>query len=512
SDWGPDFRPEYRMLGKLRELFPGVSLHAFTATATPRVREDIARELKLSEPRILVGSFDRPNLVYRVQRRSDRFQQILDVIKRHPDDSGIIYCIRRLDVDEICAALVREGYSALPYHAGMSDYDRTRNQDAFLNDRTKIIVATVAFGMGIDKSDVRYVIHSGAPKSIEHYQQESGRGGRDGLESECWLFFSTIDFQTWKKLQSDLPPEAYAIALKMLEGIERFCSGARCRHRSLVEYFGQDYEPENCQACDACLAELDVVAEPLILAQKILSSIVRQGEKFGGDYTVNVLMGSSEQRILTNGHDKLTTYGMLREHDKKHVREWVEQLVAQGFIERRGEFNVLGVTPAGRRLLKGELQPRLLKPQEKPKQSAADRISWEGVDKGLFETLRGWRKEVATARGVPPFVVFSDATLRELARTRPSSAGGLLKVQGIGEHKRDEYGDNLLAQIATYCQTHKLSFDVGLDARPTTPPRERNPAATTGLSPSEAKRHAFQLFARSLWPTRFANPPPGSMK
>lgn len=497
SDWGHDFRPEYRMLKRLKSLFSGVSVHAFTATATPRVRDDIARELELENPRILVGSFDRPNLVYRVQRRGDRFAQICDVIRRRPNDSGIIYCIRRTDVDEVCAALVREGYSALPYHAGLSDVDRHRNQDAFLNDRARIIVATVAFGMGIDKSDVRYVIHAGAPKSLEHYQQESGRGGRDGLESECWLFYSAADFQTWRKLQSDLPAEAYEIALTMLSGIERFCTGATCRHRSIVEYFGQDFEPENCQACDACLAELQMLEQPLIMGQKILSSIIRQGENFGADYTMQVLVGSTDQRILSNGHDRLTTYGLLREHDRKHIREWIEQLAAQGFCQRSGEFGVLKVTPAGRRLLKGEIEPRLLKPQDKQrKQSAADKISWEGVDRGLFEVLRAWRKDVASTRGVPPFVVFGDTTLRELARVRPSTAAGLLKIQGIGEYKRDEYGDELLAKIAEYCQSQGLTFDVGLAAISSASPPVRNFSDPTGLSPTDSKRHAFQLFAQ----------------
>ena len=495
SDWGHDFRPEYRMMGRLKSLFPGISVHALTATATPRVREDIARELHLKDAQILVGSFDRPNLVYRVQRRTDRLRQILEVLQSKRDESGIIYCIRRNDVDEVCEALNREGYRAAPYHAGMTDVARARNQEAFLKDRVRIIVATVAFGMGIDKSDVRFVIHAGAPKSIEHYQQESGRGGRDGLEAECWLFYTSGDFHSWRKLQADLPTDAYEIALQMLSGIERFCAAGTCRHRALVEHFGQDYAPANCQACDACLAELDELPDSLVIAQKILSSVVRQGENFGAEYTAQVLVGAMEQRIRDNGHDRLKTHGLLKGTDRKAIREWIEQLIAQGFLERRGEYSVLGVTPAGRRLLKGEVQPRLLRPTTSSKTSRAAQVSWEGVDRDLFETLRGWRREAAERRQVPPFVIFSDATLRDLARTRPSTPEGLSKVQGVGTVKREEYGPNLLALISQHCRDRQLPQDLDLDHRSEAPP-ERPLKSVAGSNRGDAKALAFQLFTR----------------
>jgi len=515
SDWGHDFRPEYRMLSRLRETFPKVSLHGFTATATPRVRQDIASALAMRNPEILVGSFDRPNLVFRVQRRSDRLAQILEILRRRPKDSGIIYCIRRADVDELSAALLREGYRVLPYHAGLTDAERMANQEAFLRDRVKIIVATVAFGMGIDKSDVRYVIHAGAPKSVEHYQQESGRGGRDGLEAECWLLYSNSDFQAWRRLQGNLTGSAADAALAMLAGIEQFCSGGLCRHRALVEYFGQPFDSANCQACDVCLSEIDLVTDPLPLAQKILSSVVRQQERFGGDYTAAVLVGSSEQRILDNGHDRLTTWGLLKGHDRKHIREWIDQLTAQGFLERRGEYNVLGVTPEGRRLLRGEVSPKLLQPSGKGRQSAADQVSWEGVDRDLFEQLRAWRRGQADQRGVAPFVVFSDATLRDLARRRPSTPAGMLQVHGIGAKKFDDFGNSLLVVIRDWCGTHNLSQDVGIvppgaaepDARGAAaapvggnrerprPAKPRGPADDSRRLPRESVQTlAFQMF------------------
>ncbi|HEX5103287.1 MAG TPA: RecQ family ATP-dependent DNA helicase, partial [Pirellulaceae bacterium] len=331
SDWGHDFRPEYRMLKALKETFPQVGVHAYTATATERVRHDIARELLLQQPEILVGSFDRPNLVYRVARRADMWEQVQEVIARHADEAGIIYCLRRKDVDSLAASLAEAGHSALPYHAGLEDATRKKNQDEFANDRAKIIVATVAFGMGIDKSDVRYVIHAGAPKSLEHYQQESGRAGRDGLEAECVLLHNGADFLAWKRLQASLPLAANRIALEVLKGIEDFCTSVTCRHRSIVEYFGQHHSDENCGACDVCLGEIAVQDGALVIAQKILSSVLRQGQNFGGEYTAQVLTGSREQRIVENGHDQLSTWGLLTEHGKRNVRDWIEQLAGQGF-------------------------------------------------------------------------------------------------------------------------------------------------------------------------------------
>jgi ATP-dependent DNA helicase RecQ len=450
SEWGHDFRPEYRALRQLKEKFRGVGVHAYTATATPHVQDDIVRELRLAEPDILVGSFDRPNLVYRARRRANLLAQIREVVDRHRNDSGLVYCIRRADAEDIAASLADLGYKARPYHAGMSDEDRRRNQDAFINDRANIIVATVAFGMGIDKSDVRYVIHAAAPKSLESYQQESGRAGRDGLEAECLLLYSPADFRTWRKLQAELPPHALEIAMSLLAGIESYCTSVTCRHRALVEYFGQELDCENCGACDVCLNEVELVDDALIIGQKILSCVARVGENFGGEYVAQVLVGSRDERVLRHGHERLSTWGILSDHPKNSVRAWIDQLTHQSFLERTGEYNVLRLTACGWRVLRGELAPRLLKPTpSKRRESRAALDTWQGVDRELFEALRVYRRCKADQRGVPPFIIFSDATLRDLARMQPTSLAELARVHGIGAKKLDEYGAELLATIAS---------------------------------------------------------------
>ncbi len=466
SNWGHDFRPEFRLLGQLRNTFPDVAVHAYTATATELVRQDIAEQLRLNDTEFIVGSFDRPNLQYRVMRRQQVKSQIRDVIARHKGESGIIYCISRREVDSTAADLKADGYRALPYHAGLTDIQRVKHQDMFVNDKVDIIVATVAFGMGIDKPDVRFVIHAAAPKSVEHYQQETGRAGRDSLPAECALFYSHGDFMTWEKMQSDLEGDAASQMKASLKLMEHYCSSMSCRHRTLVEHFGQDYDGDNCAACDVCLDQLELVAEPLIVAQKILSCVVRVREMFGAMYVSQVLCGSQEARILENGHDRLSTYNLLGDLHQNVVREWIEQLVGQGCLAKDGEYRTLKVTAFGRQVLKGEAVPRLLQPTKKRAATTSTTskaaVDEQPFDAGLFEFLRALRKELAEARGIPPFMVFGDVTLRDLARRRPVTAEAFHEVHGVGDRKAAEYGEVFRAAIAEYCTAQQLPTEVAV--------------------------------------------------
>jgi len=455
SQWGHDFRPEYRQLGRLRTLLPGISLHAYTATATARVRRDIATQLGLVEPLELVGSFDRPNLVYRVLARANLKHQLLDILSRHRGQAGIIYCTSRREVDALAAWLRENGVRALPYHAGLADDERSRHQDAFLEEEADVIVATVAFGMGIDRSDVRFVVHAGAPQSLEHYQQESGRAGRDGLEAECMLIYSTADFMKWR-LMLERNGELTDASRKLLRDIERYAASVACRHRHLVGYFGETYPRADCSACDYCLDELETVADPIVVARKVLSCVARVGQRFGIAHVANVLCGSETDQVSSRRHHELTTFGLLRDAPAPEVRGYIEQLIAHGFLRQTDDaFPVVALTERGVALMKDPAsQPDLvLARQRRPikgrvqKRSRIESESWQDVDRDLFERLRVVRLEIARARGVPPYVIFHDTTLREMARVRPKTVGELHGIRGIGARKAEDLGETFLAAI-----------------------------------------------------------------
>jgi ATP-dependent DNA helicase RecQ len=496
SAWGHDFRPEYRGLRMLRDRFPNVAVHAYTATATEPVRRDIIAQLGLHEPEVLVGDFHRGNLQYHVARRERGLGQICNVIDRYRDQSGIVYCISRAEVDRTAAALRELGYSALPYHAGMSDVERVRNQDAFLAERANTIVATVAFGMGIDKSNVRYVVHAGMPKSLEHYQQESGRAGRDGVEAECWLLHSGRDSMTWKRMLQDLPTDAQQAALAALEKMNAYATSASCRHAMLVEHFGQQWSRGPCGACDICLGKVGFMEDARTIGQKILSCVLRVRERFGADYVSQVLVGSKEARILSAGHDQLSTWGLLKSFRRQDVRQWVEQLVSQKYLRKEGEFNTILVTEDGRRLLRGECEPTLLKPATLAPVEAADRStdSWEGVDRQLFDVLRQLRREIATERGVPAYIVFGDAPLREMARLRPSTLEGLLQVRGVGQQKLADFGEAFTSCIQSYCYENGVESDVEVTEASPSQSVRRPPAA----APTANAIQSFPLFEQGL--------------
>lgn len=457
SHWGHDFRPEYRQLKTLREEFPDSSMHAYTATATPQVRRDIAEQLGLRNPLVLVGDFDRPNLTYRVLPRQDETKQVLDVIERHRGEAGIIYCIRRKDVDSLSEKLRKRGHNALAYHAGLTQDERRDAQEAFANEKCDLVVATVAFGMGIDRSNVRFVLHTAMPKSVEHYQQESGRAGRDGLEAECVLLYSGADFMTWKSMFANgNGDDAHAESLlRHLNDMDRYAAGANCRHRALVEYFGQQYPAEDCRACDICLGETELVPDALVVAQKIVSCVYRLREQFGVGHVVSVLRGEDTDRIRARQHDQLSTYGLLKGTTTHDVREWVYQLVAQGFLyQTDDQYPVLKLGARSREVLRGHAEVTLRQPavRKRDRIAVAERprvIDDAPYDRALFEALRAWRRAEAEERGVPPYVIFSDKTLRELSRTRPTTLYELRGIYGIGEAKLEAFGQAVVRICST---------------------------------------------------------------
>ncbi|PYQ27849.1 MAG: DNA helicase RecQ [Acidobacteria bacterium] len=452
SHWGHDFRPEYRQLRTLRDEFPDASMHAYTATATPEVRRDIVTQLGLRDPLVLVGDFDRPNLTYRVLPRHDEAKQVLDVIERHRGEAGIIYCTRRRDVDSLAEKLQKRGHHAVAYHAGLTQEERRVAQDAFAKEQCDLVVATVAFGMGIDRSNVRFVLHTAMPKSVEHYQQESGRAGRDGLEAECVLLYSGADPMLWRSmLKTETSDSAHADSLlRHLNDMDRYCSGAACRHRALVEYFGQKFTGD-CNACDICLGETEEVSDALTIAQKIVSCVYRLRESWGVSHVVGVLRGEDTEKIRERHHNELSTYGLLKGYTRQDVREWIYQLIAQEFLAQSdGEYPILRLGTRSREVLRGFADVRLRQPAVKKADATNKRATrtplddLAAYDRDLFETLRMWRRREAEERGVPPYVIFSDRTLRELARVRPTTPYELRGIYGIGDTKLEAFGDAIV--------------------------------------------------------------------
>jgi ATP-dependent DNA helicase RecQ len=508
SHWGHDFRPEYRQLARLRDFFPNAAVHAYTATATEQVRRDIIAQLALQQPEVLVGNFDRPNLTYRVLPRHNLLRQVTEVLERHAGEGGIIYCPTRREVDDLGAALKQQGINVLPYHAGMTAEQRHEAQEAFMAERCDVIVATVAFGMGIDRSNVRFVLHTGLPKSLEHYQQESGRAGRDGLEAECVLLYSGGDVVTWKaRIQNprdqEQPPDPQyvASALKHLDDMDRYARGAVCRHRALVQYFGQGYEAASCNACDLCLGDTQEVPDATVIAQKVLSCVARVKEGFGIGHVIDVLRGQNNLKVQQRDHDKLSTFGILKDHSAADLRDWVYQLIGQKVLEQAGaEYPKLRLNDASWEVMRGQRQVRLVqmvrrKKGERPQRSCAAEVSWAGVDAGLFDILKGLRRELAAERQVPAYVIFPDNTLRELAQVRPSTLDQMRLVYGVGDAKLRDFGQRFVAAILVYCRRNSLATD---QPRPAASPEQARAAQEPHMPVTAAaafrRETAYTLF------------------
>ena len=458
SQWGHDFRPEYRQLAQLKTRFSNASLHAYTATATGRVRGDIIEQLGLQDPTVLVGSFDRPNLLYRVIPKLDVNAQVAGVLRRHSGEAAIVYCISRKETEQMAAYLQAHAIRAAYYHAGMEAEERRRAQDRFAAEQIDVIVATVAFGMGIDRSDIRCVIHAALPKSVEHYQQETGRAGRDGLPAECVLFYSAADVLRWHSLmersaeEAQAPAEVVESGKHLLEEIRRFATVIRCRHAMLSAYFGETYPAPSCGACDLCLGEVEGVADSTVLAQKVLSCVARVEQRFGIEHVIDVLVAADNERMRRWGHDKLSTYGLLKELPRKSLTNVIYQLVDAGLVERTaGDRPVLKLNAISWEVLRGQRPVQLLQAKKpKAERTRLEESSWADVDEALFDRLRALRREIALERGVAAFVVLHDSTLRELARVRPATLDALRTIRGMGEKKLSDFGARLIECIAAH--------------------------------------------------------------
>jgi ATP-dependent DNA helicase RecQ len=458
SHWGHDFRPEYRQLAELKTRFRDASVHAYTATATGRVRSDIVEQLGLEDPTVLVGSFDRPNLLYRVIPKVRVDAQVAETLRRHRREAAIVYCIARKDTEAMAQFLAAQGIRAAHYHAGMEAQERRRTQDRFAAEEIDVVVATVAFGMGIDRSDIRCVIHSALPKSIEHYQQETGRAGRDGLPAECVLFYSAADVLRWQGLidrsaeDAAAPPEVAENGRQLLEEIRRFATVVRCRHAALSAYFGETYANPNCGACDLCLGEVQGAADGTVLAQKVLSCVARVEQRFGVEHLVDVLTGAANERVQRWRHDQLSTYGLLKEMPRKNVTNVIYQLVDAGILERTaGDRPVLKLNAASWEVMRGKRPVKLLEAKKpKAERTAMEADTWRDVDEALFEHLRAMRRDIAAERGVAAFVILHDSSLRELALLKPSTMETLRNVRGMGERKLADFGARIIECIAAY--------------------------------------------------------------
>jgi len=457
SQWGHDFRPEYTRLGELRRYFPNTPCHAFTATAPPRIQGEICQQLRFTDPSVHQGSYFRSNLFYRVKMRGSIKPQLLKEIRQFQDeDLGIVYCLTRKETETMSAFLNQEGISALPYHAGLAAEVRRKNQDAFAKESIRVMVATVAFGMGIDQSNIRFVIHLGMPKSLSHYQQESGRAGRDGLRSHCTLFYGARDMAFWKRILAEEGNQE--VQSYHLDCMIQYASRFECRHRQLLAHFGQELEPEKCGMCDVCTGEIESLTNSKELASKILSTVFRVRQSFGAHYVAQVLTGSREQKLLDNGHDRLSVYGMMKSESQSQVLDWVNQLVSQKYLVRQDlRFPVLRLTRKGFGLLnpkkagmdQAELDVFLVKTQ-KPKKAKKREFPLMKGDPGLTQALRALRLRLSQEMNVPAFMIFGDRSLHDLAAKEPKNEQELLDVFGIGKHKVKKLGAQILEVIRDF--------------------------------------------------------------
>jgi len=462
SEWGHDFRPEYRQMNKVRkEDFPEAACLALTATATPRVRKDIKKTLGMDDSETFLASFNRTNLFLKVADKDDPTEQVLDFLYTRKKQSGIIYCFSRRQVDELYLELKNEGHSVKPYHAGLSEQVRNRNQEAFIRDDVNIIVATIAFGMGINKPDVRFVVHYDMPKNIESYYQQIGRSGRDGLRADCLLLFSYSDTQKIRYFINQKEDEEKKIAEQHLNALLKFLEATECRRKPLLNYFGEEYNKENCGMCDNCISVDAEVEDLTVHAQKFLSCVVKTGQKYGANYIADILRGSKAKKVLENQHDELSTHGIGMEWSKNQWVQLSRLLIRQDYLSKDPDYGSLILEEPGKKVLRGSenVFGTLDRTEAAVDNDAGSRTTTEvekRYDEKLFEILREKRKELADQKAIPPYAIFPDTTLMEMAFYFPQDREHFLHIYGVGKAKDKRYGKTFRKIIRRYCAEHNL--------------------------------------------------------
>lgn len=488
SQWGHDFRPEYRILSQLKEKFPSIPIIALTATADELTKNDIIAQLHFSEYRAFENSFNRPNIFYYVNPKKGHYDTLVEYLKEHKEDSGIIYCLSRAATEKLAFDLLEDGFSAAAYHAGLEKSTRDERQDQFLKDDIRIMVATIAFGMGINKSNVRFVVHADLPKNIEGYYQETGRAGRDGLHSEAILFFGAGDVMKLRGFaQVENNPEQTKILLRKLDLMVKFCETRLCRRKYLLNYFGEQ-APDYCGSCDNCLSKPEL-QDSTIIAQKILSTVYRINQSFGMRYVVDILKGSNSEKIR-EAHKKLSVFGIGNDKPKEEWMHYVKELLHYGYLQQSGdEFPVLKLTEKANTILfKGE-KAFLSAPIQITIAKEPVIYQQHAYEKELFEQLKKLRNEIAHTENVPAYLIFSDSTLLDLATYLPLTKNDLPKISGFGEYKTEKYGPPFLEKIQDYCIAHNLSTKIELKH----PTKQRKVAAPRERS-SETKRISYEMY------------------
>jgi len=459
SEWGHNFRPEYRQLSALKKHFPSVPLIALTATAIPAVRKDISQQLGLSEPREFVGSFNRKNLQYRVLPKKDAVNTVLTYVRQHRDDSGIVYCLSKKETEEVAEKLQKSGYKALAYHAGLSKKVRENVQDEFIHDNVNIVCATIAFGMGIDKPDVRFVIHYDVPKSVESYFQETGRAGRDGEDSECILLYSRGDVGKIRSLlESDGSDDRFVrLALRKLQDITDYCETPSCRRTFLLNYFGEEYSGENCGSCDNC-DQPKGMSDGTHVAKKIVACVQQLPSNYGVALITDVLTGSKSSRIQHYHLDNLPAYNSGKEYSKSQLRIWIGELIRQGYLARTGDtYPVIRLTHKSTSIGKGDTSLMLSIPEQGAMKRSTPQLQsvTTNTEEKLFLHLKTLRKSIADQASVPPYVIFPDKSLREMAHSKPRDLHNFRNIGGVGEIKLEKYGLVFTSAIKNFCEENE---------------------------------------------------------